>query len=325
MRGRTACISIDLDALGHYAAIHGLAQGVLAPGGDDAVARLAPDRLSELLAELGVHGTFFAVGQDLLRQGPPDGGELAGAEPLRRAARAGHEIGNHSQHHRYDLAALTPERIAREVHGGAEAIAAVVGTRPVGFRAPGYTLSAPLLAAVHAAGHRYDSSTFPAVPYYLAKAAVMGSLRLRGRPSKALLDRPRVLMAPCLPYRPDAREPYARGGLPLWEIPISTAPGTRLPFIGTAVATLPDLALDLLYRSVRRRPILNLELHGIDLMDESDGAGPRLARAQRDLRIPAARKIARLRRLLHRISTDYEIVTLAELAERLERQSPPVL
>jgi PiT family inorganic phosphate transporter len=35
-------------------------------------------------------------------------------------------------------------------------------------------------------------------------AAVMGLLALRGRPSRAILDRPRVLAAPRRPYRPDA-------------------------------------------------------------------------------------------------------------------------
>ena len=323
---RLACINVDLDGLRHYAGIHGLPEASLAPGGGDAVARLGPPRFCELLAERGLRGTLFAVGDDLLarRSAPaePDGeGEpaalLPGAAPLRAAAEAGHEIGNHTRHHRYDLTRLPDDRIAREVHGGAKAIAAAVGRRPVGFRAPGYTLSPAVLRAAIDAGHRYDSSTYPAAPYYLGKASVLALQRLVGRRSRAILDRPRVLAAPALPYRPSATEPYARGELPLWELPVTVEPLTRFPFIGTFVTTLPRRALALLYRRVRRRPFLNLELHGVDLMDESDGAGDRLARVQRELRVPAREKIARLRDLLARIAADYEVVTLAEAAERL--------
>jgi hypothetical protein len=343
---RLACINIDLDGLRHYAAIHGLPADVLGSGGADAVARLAPDRLCELLAGVGkgVPGTFFAIGDDLLDSpldglgangtskasetssiGPeppsvrPERSRGAGAAPLRRAAEAGHEIGNHTLHHRYDLARLPAAEIAAEVESGAEAIAAAVGHRPVGFRAPGYTMSAPILAAAIAAGHRYDSSTYPAVPYYLAKASVMGWQRLRGRRSRAILDRPRVLAAPPLPYRPARDEPYAAGDAPLWELPITTEPWTRLPFIGTAVVSLPAPLLDLAYRSIRTQSFLNLELHGVDLMDASDGAGEVLPRHQGDLRIPAAKKLDRLRRLVARIASDYEIVTLSQVADRLEQ------
>ena len=46
-------------------------------------------------------------------------------------------------------------------------------------------LAAPIVWDRAQRGYRYDSSTFPAVPYYLAKAAVMGGMRLLGRRSHA--------------------------------------------------------------------------------------------------------------------------------------------
>jgi hypothetical protein len=315
---RLACLNIDLDGLRHYAGIHGVPAESLGPGGADAVARIASDRFCELLggAGTGIPGTLFAIGEDLFVGSDT---LLPGGASLRRAAEAGHEIGNHTHHHRYDLARMSASEIAQEVEGGAAFIASAVGRRPVGFRAPGYTLSAPILAAAVEAGHRYDSSTYPAVPYYLAKASVLGWQRLRGRSSRAILDRPRVLAAPPLPYRPARDEPYAAGDLPLWELPISTEPWTRLPLIGTTVTTLPDRVFDVFYRGFRQREFLNLELHGIDLMDASDGAGELLPQHQPDLRIPAAKKLAKLRRLFARIAADYEIVTLANVAERLDR------
>jgi len=300
---RLASISIDLDGLRHYEALYGLAF----KSSPDAVARLAPERLSGLLDERAAKGTFFAIGHELL-----DGGG-----PLRALAESGHEIGNHTLTHPYGATRLSSSALRSEVEGGAEAIAKAIGVRPTGFRAPGYTLTSPLLDMVAATGHAYDSSVFPAAPYYLAKALVMTLLRLRGRPSAAILDRPRVLLAPLVPYRPARNEPYARGNHEVLELPIAIDPILRMPFYGTLVVSFPWPVVRLVYASVRRLPFLNLELHGVDLLEPADGISPELASAQRDLRLPLAHKLARLRTVLSWIARDYQIVTLREAAECL--------
>jgi len=300
---RLASISVDLDGLPHYEALYGLAP----QSAPDAVASLAPGRLAGLLDERGAKGTFFAIGKELLRSG----------DPLRALAQSGHEIGNHTLSHPYGVTRLTPAELRGEVEGGAEAIHQAVGTRPVGFRAPGYTLTSGLLEVVAATGHAYDSSVFPAAPYYLAKTLVMAFLKLRGRASAAILDRPRVLLAPLVPYRPAAAEPYARGDHPLLELPIAVDPLLRMPFYGTLVVSFPWPLVRLVYASVRRLPFLNLELHGADLLEPADGISPALARAQRDLSLPLSAKLARLRTVLSWIARDYQIVTLRDAATRL--------
>lgn len=305
---RLACLNIDLDGLAHYAAIHGLPAEALPAGAVDLVDRVAVDRFVALCDAAGVQGTLFAIGGDL---------GAAGRDRLRAAAAAGHEIGNHTHAHDYALARRSGAAVAADIALGADEIAAACGVRPRGFRAPGYTFTAAMYAALVEQGYAYGSSVFPAAPYYLAKAAVMGALALAGRPSRSIIDRPRVLAAPRLPYRPDPGDPYRRGDGPVPELPITVEPLTRFPFIGTFVATLPAAAVDVLYRGVARQPFLNLELHGIDLLDESDGVGPALARAQRDLRVPAARKQARLAELLLRIRRDYDVVTLLEASTAL--------
>jgi hypothetical protein len=303
---RLASISIDLDGLAHYARLHGLPAEALADGASTAVARLAPGRLAEILDGAQAKGTFFAIGDEIAP---------AGTEALQAVANAGHEIGNHTRSHPYDLTRLSPEDQRAEIEGGAAAIEAAVGTRPIGFRAPGYTLSSGVLQHAHETGHGYDSSAYPAAPYYLAKAGILGLMRLGGKTSAAILDRPRVLFAPRLPYRPSRNEPYARGGAEPLELPITVDPVMRVPFIGTTLCTLPLGAVRLLYRSVRRLPFINLELHGIDLLDATDGSGPRLAAAQRDLRIDAAAKIARLREVIGWLAQDYELVPLRTAAD----------
>lgn len=297
-----ASLSIDLDSLAHYHAIHALPPP--SPGPDPIHGR-ALERFGELCERLGLRGTAFAVGD---RLSDPDA-----AAGVARLARAGHEIGNHSFSHDYALTRRHDVAVAEEVRRGGDAVERVTGRPPAGFRAPGYTLSASLLRTLVAQGYRYDSSTFPALPYWLAKGAVMGALALSGRPSGAILDRPRVLAAPRRPYRPDASEPYAIGDLPLLELPITTGLG-GFPLIGTFVATLPGALARALAAGTGSLPLFNLQLHAIDLLDASD-ASPALAARQRDLRFPAADKIARLTAFVG--SLDREWVPLAEAASRL--------
>src|SRR5512142_406753 len=166
---RLASMSVDLDSVRHYFRIHGLAEPA-AGGAADPVYRLGAGRFGELCARLGFRGTAFAVGEDL--------GHPEAAAAVRALAGAGHEIGNHTFSHDYALTRRPDAEIAGEVRRGGEAIAAAVGGAPAGFRAPGYTLSGSLLGALVAARYRYDSSAFPAAPYWLAKAAVLAWLRL---------------------------------------------------------------------------------------------------------------------------------------------------
>jgi peptidoglycan-N-acetylglucosamine deacetylase len=302
-----ASLSIDLDGLEHYHAIHGLPAP--APGPEPVYGK-ASARFGEVCDRLGVKGTVFCVGRDLAR--------APGAAAARALHEAGHEIANHSLSHDYALSRLPAEAISAEVRGGADAIERATGSRPVGFRAPGYALSAALVRALAGDGYRYDSSTFNALPYYAAKAAVMAALALRRQPSRAVLDRPRVLLAPRAPYRPRPDEPYARGSppdaSPVLELPVTTGL-LGFPLVGTFVATLPAWAVHAFSRGTGALPLLNLELHGIDLLDASD-ASPALAARQRDLGVPAATKIERLERFVRSVG-EREWVTLAAAAKRL--------
>jgi hypothetical protein len=253
-----------------------------------------------------VRGTAFCVGRDLERPGA--------AAAVAALSHAGHELANHSLSHDYALSRRTPVEIRAEVRGGADAVARVAGRAPVGFRAPGYTLSPALLDALTAEGYRYDSSAFPALPYYAAKAAVLSALALAGRRSGAVLDRPRVLTAPRAPYRPRGDEPYARGAGAVLELPITTG-FLGFPLIGTFIAALPPPAMRFLSAGSRRLPLVNLELHGIDLLDASD-ARPALAARRRDLRVPAALKIARIEAFVRGLA-GREWLTLEAAAARI--------
>jgi len=279
-------VSVDLDGLGCYAAIHGLSLR-LDERAQRAVPELAVQRFCELFAALGVHATFFVIGRD------------AGIAParLRAAAGAGHEIASHSYAHDYALSRRTREEIARDLALAERAIEDACGSRPRGFRAPGYTLSPELLDAVRERAYAYDSSLLPSPPYYAAKAAALAVYALRGRRSQSILGSLRQLFAP--------RGPHRRRGVR--ELPVATLPGLRAPVIGTTVLPFPWLA-----RRAFAGGHLNLELHGIDALDATD-VPQEIAGAQPGLRMRAAEKLRRLRRLLETLPGDHRTLEAAAI------------
>lgn len=306
---RLAAISIDLDEVHCYSAIHGLEplQGEAA----SAIYARAVPRFEALFDELGIDATFFAIAADTSTP-------LA-AKTLRRLAAAGHEIASHSLDHLYDLTRRDRATQERQVVESLDRLEAVVGARPVGFRAPGYTITDELLQIIADAGLHYDSSVFPCPPYYGAKVAAIGAIRLRaaigrGRPSHSIVDDPRVLSAPADPYR--VGEPYWRCGDGLLELPIGVTRGPRLPYIGTSVVLAGKRGADWLTRAIVGRPLVNLELHGIDLADADADGLQSLRPYQPDLRVSATAKEEALRAAVHRLRSEgYRFVRLADAAD----------
>jgi peptidoglycan/xylan/chitin deacetylase (PgdA/CDA1 family) len=304
---RLASLSVDLDSPAHYCRIFGLDERQLDPDAQDLIARRAIPRLLELLDR--APGTFFVIGEDLARP--------ALVSALESAREAGVELASHSFAHDYALSRASEGQIARDLERADEALRQQLGVVPLGFRAPGYSLSPALMRALAGRGYRYDSSTFPATPYYLTKAVVMGALTLLGRPSRAMLGSPAVLRAPTTAYRPALDAPYRRGDAPFVELPVTVAPVSRLPFYGTLVTLAPWPLVQATFATLRGLEHVNLELHALDVLDATDGLPRALVEAQRDLAIPARVKLARLAQVVAWLRADRELLTLAGAAQRV--------
>ncbi len=284
---RLAAVSVDLDEIPCYAAIHGLD---VPAGSEHAIYARAVPRLASLFRDHAVPATFFAIGDDLAHD--------VAASAVRDLSERGHEIASHSQRHLYDLTRQDRETIRREVEESLEAIERVVGTRPVGFRAPGYTITNEVFAVLRELGLLYDSSVFPCPAYYLPKATVISALSAKaalglGKASRSIVDDPRVLGAPADPYFPADRDGayWTRGPAEgLVELPIGVTRGARLPFIGTSVALAGEPGARLLARQMVGREVVVLELHGIDLSDTRDDDLGWLAPHQPDLARTAEQK-----------------------------------
>jgi len=280
-------VSVDLDALACYYRIHALPGAPPEPARFAILRRCLP-RFAELFARHGVRATFFVVGADL-----EDDAE--GRAALAALARAGHELASHTHTHPYDFVRLGAARVADEIDRAHAAIAACAGAPPVGFRAPGYEISAEAIEALQARGYHYDSSVFPSAAYYGAKAAVLGAMRILGRESGSVLGNPRVLLAPRGPYRPAPGAPYRAGGDGILELPIAVTGVARLPVIGTSLIVAPGWLRARMVVAALRERLFNLELHGIDLCDAAaDDVPAALVARQPDLRRPLAHKLAAL-------------------------------
>jgi peptidoglycan/xylan/chitin deacetylase (PgdA/CDA1 family) len=307
---RLASVSVDLDEIPNYFEIHGLARPAAPAAGlvyDVALGRLRS------LAEVGRFPlTLFTIGRDL--------GRREAREGLREAAREGHEIANHSLDHRYDLVRLGRAEIARQIEEGARVIGEATGERPVGFRAPGYTITDEVFDVLQELGVAYDASVFPCPAYLAAKAAALGAIAARGRASRSILDAPTVLLAPTRPYR--VGRPYWRRGSGLLELPIQVTRGLRLPFIGTSVTLLGPARARLLARMCVGEPLVNLELHGIDVLDAADGLEA-LRPHQPDVRVPHPRKLDAVLAVVEVLrDAGYGFVTMRDAARAFARAQP---
>jgi len=317
MAHRYLSVSIDVDPVPCYYRIHAL--GSAPPELRDVVMRRCVPRFAELLARRGIPATFFIVGEDADLTRVPFARSTRAL--LRELVDAGHELGNHSHTHPYELARLSPDVIAAEIEA-CDRVLREVARRPItGFRAPGYDVSAPMLEVLARLGYAYDSSVFPAPGYYAAKAVVLAGLAAAGRTSGAVMIDPRGLLSPANPYRPSMHAPWRRGQAPLVELPIAVTPWLRVPAIGTSLLMAPPWLRDRCVDAMARRRFFNLELHGIDLCGaDEDGIPGELVARQPDLRRPLSDKIAALDAVLDRALARAEPVTLRDAASWVSRE-----
>ena len=141
--------------------------------------RTGVPRLLRILDRQGIRATFFIPGYTAERW-----------PVMTRSIRdAGHEIGHHGYLH--EGARSAPDEVTEERHllRGLEALDAVVGVRPTGYRAPNWELSYRLPALLARHGFSYDSGLMDADhPYLLATTSEPGAATIVELPGHWSLD-----------------------------------------------------------------------------------------------------------------------------------------
>ena len=300
-----ASVSLDLDNLWSYLKTHGNPEWEARP---TYLPQFVPQAL-EALAELDLRITFFIVGLDAERE--------ENAEALATISQAGHEIGNHSYEHEPWLHRYSREALAQEIERAEEAILAVTGQRPKGFRGPGFSWSPDLLSILAARGYDYDASTFPTFLGPVARAYYFWTARLsksQRQDREALFGTMREGLRPLAPYRWQLD-----GDRTLLEIPVTTAPLVRTPFHLSYLLYLSRWSEALAVGYLRSVLALckasglapSFLLHPLDLLGVEDAPALRFFPG---MDLPGGRKARLFRRVLGLLSRHFDIVTMGRHA-----------
>ena len=175
-----ACFTFDVDAESPILFDHPEAAGWLDVMSHQAYGpRTGVPRLLRMLDRQGIRTTFFVPGYTA--ECWPD---------LTRSIRdAGHEIGHHGYLHEGARSAPDETTEEQRLLRGLEALDAVAGVRPTGYRAPNWELSyrLPVLLARH--GFKYESGLMDADhPYLMATSAEPGAATIVELPAHWALD-----------------------------------------------------------------------------------------------------------------------------------------
>ena len=301
-----AAITIDVDSLRLYSAIHGRDDNAGSQDPTfDPIYETAMPRFFELLEDVGARATLFLIGEDAVQH------------PRAFAQIGASEIASHSYRHDYRFSQWSLEAIEEDLQRAESALASFTDQPIVGFRAPGYNVSPNLLRALERRGYVYDSSLLPAPLYWSARAAAIARYAVAGRRSASMVGQLRQFAGPLVPYRMRPEFPWRKSSEGLIEMPMAVHPWTRLPLIGTSWVLFPDRVRRwLLDTALAALPTFVFEMHAIDLLDASDrGIPPALAHAQPDLRVPYMTKRTAFRSLFRRLADDCGISTLRTIAE----------
>ncbi len=308
----TLSVNVDIDAMHFYYGIHGLRS--LASPVPDPVWSCGIPRFLDLFTELGISATFFLVASDLVLVS--DGGAVRSLteleehrELVHKIIAQGHEVASHSFGHDYALSRRPCQEISADLERAQYVLTEVTGRSVQGFRAPGYNLSPELIDAIQKSGATYSSSRLPSPPYFIAKWFVMLKGAMMGQPSQSIVGE---IAAPFF-----SRHPYRHQG-GLLELPISIIPLLSLPAIGTFFTLYGNHGQRWLLPHLANEYWLNLEFHGIDLVDASDaGVGQELLSRQPDLPTPVGQKRSLFSIWLERLAKERTNLTLAEVAKNL--------
>jgi len=304
-----ASLSLDLDNKWSYLKTRGDRGWQSLPSYLD----LVVPRVLELLKTLDLTITVFVVGQDAAL--------AVHREPLAAIAAAGHEIGNHSFHHEPWLHRYGEAQVESELQRAEESIERATGRRPVGFRGPGFSLSAVTLEVLARRRYLYDASTLPTFLGPLARAYYFWASSLtreERRQREALYGSFSDGWRSIRPYW--WRTPAGQ----ILEIPVTTMPGVKIPFHASYViylaARAPRLAMAYfetalaLCRWSKSPP--SVLLHPLDFLGGDDTKDLAFFPG---MSLPGARKLELLGEILQRLSARFAVVPLEEQARRVAK------
>ena len=305
--GRLATIQVDIDSFSSI--LDSYDYRMNRSLGYKTIYQIAIPRFLELFDRYNIKATFFVIGRDTLVS------ENQGM--IREILKRGHEIANHSMNHfvKPPFSSLSRTKQAKEIEGGEEAIFKVTKIKPIGFKAPAYSIGkGELFDILEDRRYLYDSSV---CPVFCTPALRLVQYLLTGqRREKGHWGEGKNMFAPLAPYHPSLNQVWKRGNRKIAEVPVSTMPFFRIPFHASIVYTLGLNIFRLGYGLTKlTRKFLNYQFHAFELVDARE-VNPKLLPLRPGATKPLATKRRIIDTILAKITKDYQILTTGDLARR---------
>jgi peptidoglycan-N-acetylglucosamine deacetylase len=307
-----ATLSLDLDNKWSYMMVHGDAGWDEYPSYLDVVV----PRFLEMLQERGLKITVFVVGQDA---------ELdRNREALASIAQAGHEIGNHSFHHRPWLHKRTRSEVIDELARAEDAIANATGQRTIGFRGPGYSRSPQILDILASRGYHYDASPLSTWIGPLARAYYLRSTKLD---AAAATEREDLFGGFSDGLGPNRRFSATTPSGELTVVPVTTMPIFRVPihvsyvlYLSAISAQLAQLYIRFAFAMCRlTRTDPSILLHPLDFISGSDA--PELQFFP-GMQLDRERKRQTLNDVITLLTQNFNVMRMADYVAQARASSP---
>ncbi len=198
---------------------------------------IAVPRIVELLGELDLPLTVFLVGRDLDVDEDVRTIRMFDQLPSWEAA-------NHSLNHLPWMHTMSDAEIESEIMTTHDRIVSTIGTRPVGFRGPGFSCPAEVLRVLIKNQYTYDASIFPTSMAPIARAVFLARTNLKGEQREKAKKLYGGFASMRNPNQPFMRHEEVDGEtFPLQEIPVTTLPFLRTPIHFSYVTFLASFSV----------------------------------------------------------------------------------
>lgn len=300
---KRASISIDMDTLSED--LDGSTRVIHADELRAITYRKVLPRFVEILTRHGIKSTIFVIGKDI-----DDNIDI-----IRGLHNDGHEIASHTMNHPKQLALYDESEIEQEIVECGHKIFAATGTYPVGFRAPGYTISPKVIRVLKKLNYSYDASLNNSLCYYLMKK-LFKLVRLKDKQyitTQNFFD----LWGSKEPYRILEKSLSRVGGSrDIVEIPISTIPFVSYPFVTALLLKYGVAFSKVAYHLLKlRSDFMNLELHINEFTTKEDvpGMHDNLYLTKGYMKIPLKKRLKYYDKLFTLIRRHYELLLLKDV------------
>ncbi len=299
---QAAFVSIDVDTLASiYKGIGCRRKG----GYSYAEMQIGIENILRFFASYQCSLTLFMVGEDLdFEQNIP---------PAKELLQAGHEIANHTMHHAQGFRFLSPEQKRAEIYEMEAICQKKLGTKPLGFRSPGWNISDDAGVILKEMNYLYDSSVFPTSFMPLLKFSHWLSMRSKPRIERSTMGQNSYMGAPHQPYRTSLEKFNVAGDDGIMEFPITISPKFHLPFTATFYLLFGwKFYSKILDGLIKRDVPIHFQFHLSDFVDYTTGEFAEQLPADRQgvyipqaLKMPYAQKEKAFRKIMDVLASNY--------------------